>query len=436
MRFARELRERRAGILDEARAILDRAEKAGKAVLDAEDARKYDALVKDADALSVEIERRERLDEHEAEQARSLNPHRAGREGDTTDRPHRTASARPNLVARTVDGRELPILRPDQRVADHVERRGGGPEIGLGEILRGTITGRWRSEEARQWSNVTPSAGGVLIPPGVSATVIDLARAKTRVVEAGAMTIPLPQGGDVTIAKVTADPTTAWRGPNQPIPASKPTFGGVKFQPRTLGCLMKLPLELVEDAVNVDAVAESVLAEAIGVEIDRVALVGTGASEEPLGIENTPSVGTATSVGSPVWDDLVDAQTTVRNANGEPTAAILAPRDVGTLAKLKGSANDHYIAPPEEIRNLRRLTTTLVPTNRGGGSNESLAFVGDFANLWLGIRTEITIEASRQAGDASGSAFRDLQAWIRAYIRMDVAVVRANHFVVLSGITA
>jgi HK97 family phage major capsid protein len=73
---------------------------------------------------------------------------------------------------------------------------------------------------------------------------------------------------------------------------------------------------------------------------------------------------------------------------------------------------------------------------RGSGSDESLAFVGDFSHLWIGMRTEVTIEASRSAADSSSSAFRNMEVWVRGYLRADVGVVRPTHFCVLSGITA
>ena len=50
------------------------------------------------------------------------------------------------------------------------------------------------------------------------------------------------------------------------------------------------------------------------------------------------------------------------------------------------------------------------------------------------MRTEVVLEASRVAGDADGSAFRNLQVWIRAYARMDCVVTRSSYFEVLTGI--
>ena len=53
--------------------------------------------------------------------------------------------------------------------------------------------------------------GGILLDSAVSARVIDLARAKTRVIEAGAMTLPM-DAREITIARVESEPSPAWRG--------------------------------------------------------------------------------------------------------------------------------------------------------------------------------------------------------------------------------
>ena len=46
---------------------------------------------------------------------------------------------------------------------------------------------------------------------------------------------------------------------------------------------------------------------------------------------------------------------------------------------------------------------------------------------WL---AQLKIEATREAG----TSFRDLKVWIRAYLRADIALQRANHFVLVDGV--
>jgi HK97 family phage major capsid protein len=61
--------------------------------------------------------------------------------------------------------------------------------------------------------------------------------------------------------------------------------------------------------------------------------------------------------------------------------------------------------------------------------------VGDFSNLLFGIRQDITIEASKSGGSASGEdVYAQMQVAIRAYLRMDIAIIRPNHFCKIEGI--
>ena len=66
------------------------------------------------------------------------------------------------------------------------------------------------------------------------------------------------------------------------------------------------------------------------------------------------------------------------------------------------------------------------------GTDESVAYVGQWNQLMIGMRKNLVIEASRDAGDA----FKNGQVAIRAYMRADVQVSQAAAFVEMSGITA
>jgi HK97 family phage major capsid protein len=66
----------------------------------------------------------------------------------------------------------------------------------------------------------------------------------------------------------------------------------------------------------------------------------------------------------------------------------------------------------------------------GTSTDCSEAYVGDFRELLIGIRTAFKLEASRVAG----SAFENLQVYIRAYIRADIALAHPKLFTVVQGI--
>ena len=332
------------------------------------------------------------------------------------------------LTGYTKDGRAIPILAPDEQLSNPAEAEEARAK--LGAWVYAQATGDWdRFRVLADAAGSVTTGGGLLVDRSISPRVIDLARAKARVVEAGANSIPM-ETREVVIAKVGSDPSFEWRSENKDIPVSSMTFTGITLRSRTLGAISTAPIELVADAVNLGALIEEALGAALGQELDRVALIGKGSEEEPLGLENVPGVNTRGSIGTPAnYDDFSLAVEDIWTDHGEPGAVIFAPRTAGTLDRLKDTTNQPLQAP-ETFKNLAKLPTGQVPVDRGAGSDESLAFVGDFSQLWLGIRQDITVEASRHAGFGKG------QVHLRAILRADVAVVRPDFFTVMSGITA
>ena len=98
----------------------------------------------------------------------------------------------------------------------------------FGDYARGLVYG-----EHRAASEGTDSAGGFLVPTTYSATVLDLMRNQTQVIQAGAQVVPCGSD-DNRIAKVVADPSPAWRNESAAIASGDITFGEVVLKPKSL----------------------------------------------------------------------------------------------------------------------------------------------------------------------------------------------------------
>src|SRR5262249_3613586 len=145
---------------------------------------------------------------------------------------------------------------------------------GIGTFVRGIVTGKWAPEH-RALAEGTAVAGGFLVPEPLSRVVIDLARAQTVCVRAGARVVPM-ETATLKFARQTADPVAAWRGENTSITVSEPTFGQVELVAKSLACITKMSREIVEDSNNIDQIVSSALSSVIGLELDRACLFGTG----------------------------------------------------------------------------------------------------------------------------------------------------------------
>ena len=434
-----ELRQKRAQLIREARAILDRAE-AEKRGLTAEEAKRFDELQAVIDWMAREIgglstSDQASFEEIEAELRRVQAPVAARRE-------------QPGSWGGPADGLrpgEVRTLRPQDRLSAVVRQDlpDGirAEELSLGRLVRAIVLGSFAGAEAeaRVLAQATPGLGGYLVPEPLAARVIDLARARACVIQAGALTVPM-EANTLSIAKVASDPVAYWKAENAPATPSDMSFERITLTARTLVALVKMSVELVEDAPNITDLVEQAISQALALELDRAALRGTGTGE-PTGIRNWPGVQVIdlgpNGAALTDYSKFSEAVQKILDQNGpaEGLAAIYAPRTAGTLDRFVDSTGQP-LRPPASFEALRKFVTTQVPINltKGTSTNASEAYVGAFRECLIGMRTNMVLEVSREAADADSSAFRNLQVWIRAYLRADVALAQPKHFVVIDGI--
>src|SRR5215218_9559294 len=312
-----------------------------------------------------------------------------------------------------------PVLTREQSVYDYLAARGAFDP----------------ADQERALAEATTGAGGALVPSPLSARVIDLARNRTVVFRAGAQTVPMTSQ-TLALARLTSEGSPAWKSENATITAADMVFDRVTFTARTLVRLITLSVELFEDA---DPSSEDVIANAfagqMAVELDRVALLGTGTPPEPRGVLNQSGV-TLTAHGAngtaiTNYDWWLDSIGAVRAAGFEPNAHIQAPRSSTSLSKLKEATTNAYLAPPAGL--LPMLTTKSIPITltTGTSTDTSYVFTADWSNLLVGIRTDFRLRflGERYLAD-------NLQYAFLAYLRADVQVAQPTAFVVDSGVRA
>jgi hypothetical protein len=187
-------------------------------------------------------------------------------------------------------------------------------------------------------------------------------------------------------------------------------------------------VELPEDASNFETSLRQLVTAAMAAELDRAALNGSGIGAEPLGALNAEGIQSIPTVGSLAdYDDFSTAVEMLAIKSAEPSAVIAHPTTLGKLDRLKEATTNAPLRPPDSWRAIGlHLGTVSCPV--------ASALVGDFSSLIIGLRGELRLEASRDAADSSGSAFSNLQIWLRAYLRADVGVIRPERFVALTGI--
>ena len=376
--------------------------------------REFDTLMAEVDELADQIET--------AKEARDSASQRiANRPGFDAADTSETTATEPN-----------PALKPEQRMTAWAQARHHGADelrgLGLGQYLRSMIIGGKSDLERRALSEGSDSAGGYTVPDFLSAQLIDLARARSVCIAAGAQTVPLSSDQN-RIAKLLTDPIPAWRNEGGAVAESDPTFGPIDLTPRSLAVQTLISAELLEDTLNLAVELPRVMAAAMAVELDRVALIGSGVAPEPRGIANTSGIGTfAQDATIASYANLSRARTGILSANHMPTAYVMSPRDEGTFTDLTDGDGQPLMAP-RAVADIPMLTTTSLPIDGGTGDDESTIVAGDFTRLLLGIRSDIRVEILKTSTYAS-----NLQYCLLAHMRADVAVTHPGAFYTLTGV--
>jgi HK97 family phage major capsid protein len=290
-------------------------------------------------------------------------------------------------------------------------------------FAKGLIEGNWQPWQANfAAKSVTTSepGGGYLVPEILSAQVIDRMRSATPIFLAGAQIIPM-RASTLDIARITGDPTPAWRSELGAVTASDVSLDRIRFTARSLSFFVRCSRELVEDAPNLGEVVQTAVSGAVGVELTRVALRGSGTPPEPTGIRNASGVNlTALGAngGAVTWDTLLSQVSTLWTNNATPNALIWHPRTAGAIVGTKDTTGQ-YVPPPGPVADLDKYTTTVRPTNlvKGTSNNTTELYSGDFRQLLIGQRVGLSLEPLRERyADTAEVAF---WCWVRADVQLE-----------------
>jgi len=343
------------------------------------------------------------------------------------------------VASRTaLDDPEVRVLGRGDSFRAWVEERTKHPKeygaLRLGDVMRAMITGARTELERRVLSEGTDSAGGFTVPDILMARWIDRLRNALSVIRAGAVTVPLTSD-TVKIARLLADPTAAWRSENAAVAESDPTFEAVTFTPRSLDVFTKVSRELLEDSVNIADMLEASLVRSFAVEVDRVCLFGSGTPPQPRGLRTTTNVNQV-SMGTnglaiTSYDNILDLLALLWAANvTDVNTAIMAPRTLATISKFKEATTNAPLARPAVLANWNFLMSSNVSIaeTQGAASTASTLYMGDWSQMMLGFRTEMTVEVAREL-------FRgNYQYGFFGHLRMDMQVTHPESFGRLIGI--
>ena len=294
------------------------------------------------------------------------------------------------------------------------------------------------------------TAGGFLVPLQALGGFIEILRAQMVTARLGATVLEGLVGIPVEIPKQTSSSLAHWIEENSALTESEIGLGQLQMNPKALGTLVKMSnrsVRLTQPAI--EGLVQRDMAEQMARRLDLTAMTGLGTLGEPLGITNQVGVSTvdfdvaaeATTTANPSWEGMYELEGKLEDADALQgnLGYAFAPAIKRGMSKLRSAVavvddqgGNFMQTNPMTAPDITALlghpfaTTTQLPTNLGGGSDQGQVIFGNWSDLLIGMWGGMRLKASEDAS----TAFERDQLWVRAIMDVDIAIRRVESFAV------
>lgn len=291
------------------------------------------------------------------------------------------------------------------------------------------------------------AGGGYVVPQQWVGTLIQMLRARLTVVQAGATLMEGLSGSPVIVPKQLTSASAYWIGQNASITASDPTFGQVQLTPKTLAIRAQYSNLLgILSNPSMEGIIRADFTKVAALELDRVALRGSGSANQPLGVNGVSGLGSyaiGANGGDLTRQDLLKMVGVVedQNALSGKLGFIMSPKVARVLkneriANYSGQTLENYTYYPLTDAQLAKTldypiyTTTQIPVNltKGSSSDCSEVYFGNWEDLLLGMWGPVEILAT----NIGGNAWAQNAIEVRLIMNVDVQVRHGQSFVLCS----
>lgn len=262
----------------------------------------------------------------------------------------------------------------------------------------------------------TATAGGNLVATDLLAgSFIDMLRNRMALAGMGA-TMLTGLNGNIAIPRQTGGATAYWVAESGAPTESQAAFDQVPMSPKTVGAFSDISRKLLlQSSIGIEQFVRSDLARVLGLEIDRVGVNGSGASNQPTGILNTSGIGSVaggTNGLAPTWDHIVDLETAVAVANAD-----IASLGYLTNAKVRGKLKKTFVDGPgsgervwqrgaDPLNGYMAAVSNQVPSNLTKGTSTgvcSAILFGNFSDLIMGFWGVLDLMVDPYSNSTSGT---------------------------------
>lgn len=399
----REKRQARAKLINDARAILEVAEKEDRD-LSQEEQNQWDQLMTDADKALENIERMERQAQADGTLERSNSP--VHLELDTVDQINELRNNPSILDGRTPDvGRDARLINPILHEYFNIRQR---EEDVIAEARRMAtfrhFLPHWISQDFRnlgadEWRALQADldvSGGYLRPPQQFIDQLIKAIDDVAYIRQWATTFTVVNAASLGVPTLENDPADSDWTSELATGSEDSTmdFGKREMHPHPLAKRIKISRKLIRAVPNSEELVRTRLSYKFGITFEKACLTGTGA-QQPLGLFTSSSDGISTSrdvstgntTTSIMVDGLIEAKYTLKPAYW-PRSRWLFHRDgVKQIAKLKDGDGQYLwresvrAGEPDRLLGLPLFMSEYAPNTFTTG--QYVGLVGDFSNYWI-----------------------------------------------------
>lgn len=235
--------------------------------------------------------------------------------------------------------------------------------------------------------------------------------------------------GNVAIPRHTTAATAYWVAENGAPTESQQAFDQVTLTPKTVGAFTDFSRRLtLQSSIDVESFVRNDLATILALEIDRVALHGSGASNQPTGIASTAGIGSVaggTNGAAPSWANIIALESAVAVANADigNLGYVTNAKVRGKLKAVEKATNTGMFVFTEgqfPMNGYQTVITNQVSSTLTKGTSSgvcSAIFFGNWRDLLIGMWSGLDLLVDPYTGSTAGTvrvvALQDVDVAVR-----------------------
>lgn len=419
----RELREKRARIVAEMRAIADKPEGDAGAPSDNQEKR-FEILKGELTLVEKAIDKQELVDE--AEKRAAGQP--IGRDGDADFEAECRAFSLKRAIA-AASGLAVDNGR-EREVSAELQRRSGIRFKGLAVPMQ--VFERRASPrdfEKRVITTAAPAGGpgsNIIATDFRGDQFIDILRAKLVTAELGA-TVLSGLVGNVDIPKLKTSAATGWVAENAAITASDHEFTKVSMTPKHVGAITEFSRSmLLQTAPAIEQLIRDDFAKILAQALDAAAIKGGGANQ-PDGVLSQSGLDTSVSMAAPSWANVLDLIDIVEEADAVGSGFLMRPlaaKKLRQTVRVASTDSRFVMETPDMLADYPAVRSTLVPIDTVPTPDATSIIFGQWSDLLIGYWSAFDLLVNPY----ESTAYSKGNVSVRGMLTADIAVRHVESF--------